>query len=205
MLYSDVVSTSTLVLLKRLMQIEMFKGLNLVGGTSLALQLGHRISTDLDLFGKMDPNEMEISTVLDEFEEIVLLNRTANIFNYIINGIKVDLVNYKYSFIGNYNEIEGIRLANRADIAAMKLAAITGRGTKKDFVDLYFLLKEYSLKEIIGFYNTKFPDGSEFLVLKSLSYFQDANNEEVQMLIDIDWEEIKNTIMTERSNYMDEI
>ena len=71
----------------------------------------------------------------------------------------------------------------------MKLAAITGRGTKKDFIDIYFLLKGFHLRELLDFYNEKFPDGSEFLVLKSLTYFADA--ETPVMLDQIYWEDIK--------------
>ncbi len=77
----------------------------------------------------------------------------------------------------------------------MKLNAITGRGSKKDFVDLYFLLKKFTLDEMIGFYNEKYFDGSEFLVKKSLAYFDDADKEQMPIMnTDIDWEEIKSTI-----------
>lgn len=77
----------------------------------------------------------------------------------------------------------------------MKLNAIVGRGSKKDFIDLYFLLQKYSLQEMISFFNTKFADGSEFMVLKSLHYFDDADLEEMpEMTNHIDWEEIKTKI-----------
>ncbi len=77
----------------------------------------------------------------------------------------------------------------------MKLNAIAGRGSKKDFIDLYFLLKTYSLDELIGFYNQKYFDGSEFLVRKSLAFFDDADKEPMPtMLNDLSWDELKNTI-----------
>jgi len=85
----------------------------------------------------------------------------------------------------------------------MKLNAIAGRGSKKDFIDLYFLLKEFSLGELIGFYRTKYQDGSEFLVLKSLSYFDDA---EIQadpvMLVEYSWSSIKEVILEATRNYV---
>jgi len=96
----------------------------------------------------------------------------------------------------------GIVLADIMDIAAMKLAAITGRGTKKDFIDLYFLLRHFDLQQMLDFYNQKYSDGSEFLVLKSLSWFEDAeNNEPPVMLIPENWENIKAVISAALEDY----
>ena len=109
----------------------------------------------------------------------------------LLNEVKVDLVNYPYPWLEEAKSIKGIRLAQKKDIAAMKLAAITSRGTKKDFIDLYFLLEEFSLQEMIDFYGQKYSDGSVFLVLKSLTYFDDANMEVSPfMLKDVAWEEV---------------
>ena len=73
-----------------------------------------------------------------------------------------------------------------------------GRGSKKDFIDLYFLLKEFSISEILNFYTDKYSDGSKFLVLKSLIYFQDADIQpQPQMYKDFNWETCKKTITTE--------
>jgi hypothetical protein len=71
-----------------------------------------------------------------------------------------------------------------------------GRGSKKDFIDLYFLLKEFSISEILNFYTDKYSDGSKFLVLKSLIYFQDADIQpQPQMYKDFNWETCKKTII----------
>lgn len=87
----------------------------------------------------------------------------------------------------------------------MKLAAITGRGAKKDFTDLYFLLKEYSLAEMMGMYEEKYADGSAFMVLKSLVYFQDAEAEEMpEMLLPVSWDIIKSTIVRHHKEYLNE-
>ena len=84
------------------------------------------------------------------------------------------------------------------DIAAMKLNAIAGRGSKKDFIDLFFLLKKYSLKEMISFYNQKYTDGSEFMVQKSLTYFDDADEQlSPKMFYDFNWEDCKQKIVEE--------
>ena len=87
------------------------------------------------------------------------------------------------------------------DIAAMKLNAISGRGGKKYFIDLYFLLQTFSLKEMMGLYNKKYEDGSHFLLLKSLVYFEDAEKEEMPIMTKpTTWKKIKQRILQETIN-----
>ena len=112
-------------------------------------------------------------------------------------------MNYAYPWLEDSIDEDGIRLAHVKDVGALKMAAITGRGTKKDFIDLYFLLQHYSLKELIGFYNSKYHDGSEFLVLKSLTYFDDANQDaEPFMLTPVSWEKIRAEIIQVHNEYI---
>ncbi len=196
MLYYKTIDSSTLDLLKRLLAIPYFSNLYLAGGTSLALQIGHRKSNDLDLFGMIEADEISIAQALTSLGNIQLIKRTPNIQIYIVNGVKVDIVNYPYAWIQPAYKEDQLRLAGKKDIAAMKLAAITGRGSRKDFIDIYFLLKEFDLQEMVSFYNEKYQDGSFFLVLKSLTYFDDAELEpQPYMLKKTDWERIKKTII----------
>jgi hypothetical protein len=187
------------------MEIPYFDKLRLVGGTSLALQMGHRKSVDIDLFGEMFTNEIEINNAISNFKNPKKLFSTPNIFSFLIDGIKVDLVNYKYPWIDECINFEKIRLAGQKDIGAMKLAAISGRGSKKDFFDIYFLLNQFSLKELFEFYNKKFPDGNKFLVIRSLIYFKDAEKDEIIPLKNISWEEVKKRITCEYHNFMNSI
>ena len=116
---------------------------------------------------------------------------------------KVDFVNYTYPWLDEIKSADDLRLAGLKDIAAMKLAAVPGRGTKKDFIDIYFLLKQFSLKEMLEYYKQKYADGSEFLVLKSLTYFEDAEPEqEPVMLKNISWQAVKDTVLNEHSVYL---
>lgn len=174
----------------------LFSPLRLVGGTALALQKGHRKSVDLDLFGELLVEDDVLTEAASRMGRITWLNKLKNIKSLLINGIKVDFVNYSYPWL-SLPVMEGsIRLANKNDIAPMKLAAVTGRGAKKDFTDLYFLLKDFTLNEMIELYEKKYPDGSAFLVLKSLIYFEDAEGDEMpQMLMPVSWEEIKQRIV----------
>ena len=202
MLHISTVDTTTLELLKKLLNINDFKGLQLVGGTALALQLGHRKSIDLDLFGKIDFEDIDTAEIFADFDSVITLKKSKNINIFSINNVKVDFVNYTYPWLQQYLLIDGIRLTGTEDIAAMKLAAITGRGSKKDFVDIFFLLQKYSLREMIDFYNKKYFDGSEYLVIKSLTYFDDAEKDNgLEMLVDISWEKVKQRILDEVGSY----
>jgi predicted nucleotidyltransferase component of viral defense system len=174
------------------MSSSIFNGFNLVGGTSLALQIGHRFSVDIDMFGLGEIDEFEFVDELSNFGKVIIIKKSKNVLILSVNGIKVDFVNYKYPLLEEIAIIENIRLVSDKDIAAMKLNAIAGRGSRKDFIDLHYLLQKYSLKEMISFYNTKYEDGSEFMVLKSLTYFEDAECEEIPILFQkLDWAEIK--------------
>jgi hypothetical protein len=206
MLQYHTIEPRTLVLLRKLIQIDEFKELRLVGGTSLALQIGHRSSIDIDLFGTLEPDEFEIDKILSKIGSITLLKKTKNINVYLIDGIKVDLVNYHYPWLEETIIEDNLRLAGTKDIAAMKLAAITGRGTKKDFIDLNFLLQFYTLEEMLGFYKLKFNDASEILVLKSLTYFDDADEEEdPRMVMSMNWKKVKDLITLSMQKYLTDL
>ena len=195
MLQFQTVPSATLELLKKIMNNPVFNTLRLVGGTGLALHIGHRISNDLDLFGSLTADKITIDAELNKMGRVVKLRETENIHIFIINDVKVDLVNYSYPWIEKAQKTDGIVLAGFQDIAAMKLAAINGRGTKKDFIDLFFLLKEYSLEQMLGFYSQKYHDGSIFMVLRSLVYFDDADPEPMpEMLLNVNWDDVKKTI-----------
>ena len=196
MLYLSTIDSKTLGLLKTLMLIEEFSKMRLVGGTALALQIGHRKSIDLDLFGEVDFENLDKITTFKNFGKVTVLSTSKNINIYSIDKVKVDFVNYSYPWLKDQKLIDGIRLADIDDIAAMKLAAITGRGSRKDFIDIYFLLQEYSLRELLGFYKKKYFDASEYLVLKSLTYFDDAEDDlDVNMIEKISWCKIKEYIL----------
>lgn len=177
------------------MNDSTFDAFNLAGGTSLALQIGHRQSIDIDLFGSAEIDEPSILSTLGTFGETILLKRTPNILICTVAGVKLDLVNYSYPLIHPPAIEDGIRLLTQPDIGAMKLNAIAGRGSRKDFIDLYFLLKTHSIEELLTFYKAKYNDGSEFMILKSLTYFDDADSDiQPLMFEDVDWNTVKDFI-----------
>lgn len=196
MLHYKSVSAELLELLEFIMNQREFDEFNLVGGTSLALQMGHRISIDIDLFGASEIDEDLFLEVLKKFGTVQVIKKSKNILICSVNGIKVDFVNYQYRLLESPLLEENIRLVKKKDIAVMKVNAIAGSGSIKDFIDVYFLLNEFSINEMIGFYLQKYSDGSEFMVRKSLTYFDDADNEEAPIMFQtITWKEIKKTIL----------
>lgn len=207
MLQIQTVSPELLEFLRFVSNSEVFKDFILVGGTGLALQIGHRNSIDLDFFSDCEIDKEKFVSVLEEFGEVQISSSTKNILILKINGIKVDFVNYKYPLIDDFVVIEGIKIASKKDIGAMKLNAIAGRGTKKDFIDLYFLLKEFSLSELIEFYQKKYTKHSQFQMIKSLIYFEDAEiYPQPKMFLEFNWEDCKETIkekFDEISSYLE--
>ena len=204
MLHYRTIDTKTLELLKKIQKINIFEKLLLVGGTSLALQIGHRISVDLDFFGELNADRQEIIKELNTLGKLKTIHFTKNINIFTLNGIKIDIVNYPYPWLKPKLIIDEIKLANVIDIAAMKISAITGRGSMKDFIDLYFLLKQFTLQEIINFYEQKYSDASVFMAIKSLTYFEDADIEIMPKMFEkINWETVKSEIIKQVRNISD--
>ena len=178
------------------MNNPVLSGFHLAGRTALALQIGHRTSVDLDLFGQRPFNSMEILDAIQDLSPVRLLSQSENILQLNVEEVKVDFVNFRYPALYPIVLIEDVRLFSIQDIAAMKLAAIAGRGKKRDFYDIYFLMQQFSLKELLDFYNRKYYDGSVFVILRSLTYFEDAEDDESIQILgkEISWATVKNTI-----------
>lgn len=195
MLSYSTVEQHTLELLRKLMNSPILSQARLVGGTSLALQLGHRKSIDLDFFGHIEDSAEDIKQFLRSIGRLTVIKESPNIKIYMLDGIKVDFVNYCYGWIDEPICEDGICLASMRDIAAMKINAVEGRGTKKDFIDIYFLLQHFSLQQMLDFYARKYPENSTFRALMSLTYFDDADPQIApEMCVSVSWEDIKQTI-----------
>lgn len=173
----------------------------LAGGTALALQLGHRISVDIDFFTPrpFDPESIseKLSSLLPFKVEQLMPNSLLGSFG----EIKFSLLLYKYPVILRKKNFLEIRLLDAREIGAMMVAAIGGRGTKRDFVDAYFICKECCpLKELIELYGRKFGSlaTDAFHIQKSLVYFADAEKDAMpRMLKPVKWKEVKNFFESE--------
>jgi len=179
----------------KLLSEELFiKEFYLAGGTCLALYLGHRQSYDFDFFIPADFNTSQIINILTRIGRYERGNEEKNTINGMLNGVRISFFGYKYDIIDDFIHYNSIRLAGIRDIAAMKLEAIAGRGSKKDFVDMFFLLKLFSLKEIFSFHALKYGVGlnNQYHHLKSLVYFNDADEEAMPLMTSpLNWDRVK--------------
>ena len=129
--------------------------------------------------------------------QLQVINMSQNVKLFTIDGIKVNIVNYDSEWIDDMVKHGNLRLASVPEIAAMKVRAIIGRGTRKDFVDLYYLLQTFSLKEIMDLFRRKYPDVNDFIAIRSLTYFEDAEQAPMPMMIDdsATWDIMKSVIL----------
>ncbi len=196
MLYSQAVEPRTLELLNDLMQKKYLRQYILVGGTALALQIGHRQSDDLDLFTITDFKSDDIIRVLLKNYDLKLVLQMPQTVICEINNIKVDFIRFNYPFIRPILTTDGIRMLSIEDIAPMKLDAITGRGSKKDFFDLYFLLQLFDIDKLLTLYQEKYPHQTTFHIVRSLTYFADAEAEPDPLVLNgkVTWEKVKKNI-----------
>ena len=198
MLHKETIDAATLELLKRLMGDERLQGFLLVGGTSLALQIGHRISVDLDLFTE---KEFEADELREYLEQNYRLQTDYLAFATVkgeIEGVQVDCIAHAYPWLKPFVFEEGVRLASLEDICAMKLNAIAGNGTRiKDFVDVAYLSSMFSLEQMLKFYEEKYH-ANPLMPLKGIVYFADINkNAPVKMANGkpLDWKSIEKRLL----------
>ena len=208
MLHQETVEPATLELLNQLFSKDYLSGFALAGGTALALQLGHRISIDLDFFSYHSFNANELTKRISsdfrldkEFIEI-----EENTLNCIINNIRVQFLTHNYQRVRPDLNDGMIRLYSLSDSAAMKLNAVTNRGAKKDFFDIAALLEVFSLKDMLNFYTKKYNVVNYQHVLKSLSYFEDAESEMNPVCLKKqNWTTVKKKVSTSVRSYFNEM
>jgi len=198
-----------------LKKIEFLKKFSfyLAGGTALALQFGHRTSKDFDFF------------TLKKFDSLILIREFRKIFSkemknprrdedslwLNIKNIDISFFKYSYKLIRPTISYLTINLARPEDIATMKLEAIVGRGTKRDFIDIYYLMKKYSLKQILEFTRQKYSSAfNEMNYLYALTYFNDAetiqkDRKRIYLYKEVQWKDVKEYIETEVKKYQKSI
>lgn len=206
MLYKETVDQSTLDLLTLLQQKNYLKGFYLVGGTALALKMGHRKSIDLDLFTNFDFDEAWLLENLSSDFPFKLFFSAMNTIKGSISGIQVDILAHRYPLIGEPLICEDISMLSTQDIVAMKLNAIAVSGQRvKDFIDIYYLLEIYSIEEMISFYKRKYEQYNEVNVLKSLTWYEDVDLSDWPVLLknpNLKWINVKRRITESTRNYL---
>jgi hypothetical protein len=204
MLQQKIVDPSTFELIQRLQEKEYLRDFLLVGGTALALQIGHRKSVDIDLFTTQDFDSNVLIERLESDFPFYMDSQGHNTATGSIKGVKIDLMAHKYPLLAEPITEQEIRLASLLDIVAMKLNAISGNGTRvKDFIDLYFLLTIYSVADMIRAYEQKYSTRSSYHALKSLNYFDEVRLEDWPDMMGnkLTWKTVKTKINKEVVKY----
>jgi len=204
-MYWNVFDKKQLDLLKRLKFLKKY-GFYLAGGTALALQIGHRTSLDFDFYTEKKFNPRRLREEFDKrfkiVQEIYIAKDTLGLN---VNDVEVSFFRYPYPLIRPCQEIEGILLASIEDIAAMKVIAISQRGQRRDFIDIYFLIKKFGLRQIIEFVKKKYPMFNIYVGLQGLVYFKDADEDpekkRYKLFKKIRWSEVKKFIIKEVNKF----
>lgn len=205
MLYKETIEPKTLELLIDLQKEPLLSTFNLVGGTALALHLGHRKSIDLDFFTSESFDLEEVKMMLIKKYDFKVSYSRSQTLKGFINGVKVDFIKFDYPHLHNCDIIDEVRIESIPDIIAMKLLSITDNGSRiKDFIDIAYLSSWFSLEEMLQFFIRKITNSNIIMPIKALTYFDDIDfNESIVMLNNnFDWNKIANRLinMTKEPN-----
>jgi predicted nucleotidyltransferase component of viral defense system len=186
--------------------LESFPGLRgfyLAGGTALTLYLGHRRSVDLDFFSSQPFHEDTLIANLQSIPGFSVISKSPQTVYIHVSGTKVSFIGYQYPLLFPLADFRGIAVAEVRDIACMKLSALASRGSRRDFVDLYVVAREYGIPQLLDLFRSKFAQANYNLlhVRKSLTYFADAEQEPMpDMLMPLSWEEVKQFFLEQARN-----
>ena len=200
MLQTSTVKESTLELLKRLQAEPLLATTRLMGGTALSLQIGHRESEDLDHFSVEPLEGMLVQQMLVDKYGFLPTVVAENTLIGFIQGVKIDVIYHPFPWLEPAIEEDGIRIATKTDIAAMKVHAIINSGKRpKDFVDVAFLSMHYSYNQIKALLLKRYPAYDPIMADKAVIYFGDIDElliPEIKMLgYEFDFERIKSRII----------
>lgn len=200
-MHPKVLSADAWALVRRLVAAELTAGWVLAGGTGLALQFGHRVSDDLDFFREAPFESEALSLALARVGPVAVQGRSAGTLHAVMERTRVSFLAAQAPLLFPGAAYRGLAIADPRDIAVMKVVAIGGRGSRKDFVDLFFYLRGGgSLEAVFEMIRRRFVgiDFNDYHLLRSLTFFDDAETEPMpRMVRRADWSEIKTSIVAE--------
>ncbi len=197
-MFWDILSQSRQALLKKIVQTMPVPDSYLAGGTGLALMLGHRESVDFDWFTPHEFDPQGVYLRLSQIGKVMVTETTKGTFHGFVDGVRATWLHYPNPLLKprvKTGDLPGFHLASLLDIGLMKLVALSQRGARKDFIDLYFICRQgFDLENLIRLLPEKYPEVeiNYYHVVKSLSYFEDAEREVMpKMRLDLDWKKVK--------------
>lgn len=205
-MYSETVTPELLEVLGKLMHIEALLPFRLVGGTAISLQMGHRLSIDIDLFCNEKVNKQRVVAALQTAFADTQVTTTSDGIKASIQDIKIDIYDdWSIPFKKPVNTANGIRVSALEDLAAFKLTALTERRQKKDYIDLYFLFKKFGGLKLLESYKSYNPLLSPKSILFALEEVDTAiTNMSVmpKMLVPFNWETAKRSFHSVADEYL---
>ncbi|MBI5934710.1 MAG: nucleotidyl transferase AbiEii/AbiGii toxin family protein [Chloroflexi bacterium] len=195
-LFWNAISADMRAILTEFARTEMGAKFYLAGGTALSLQLGHRLSVDLDFFSPTEdiPSiRPALERALTAFDSTLADSAWGNLV-YLARNVRVGFYGYGYPLVAPLVEAQGARLASIEDIALMKLDALLSRAARKDFYDLYFICQKITLRQALDLALQKYPSIRDFeaQTVKRLTYFELAEQDaDPTILRPVDWEAVK--------------
>jgi hypothetical protein len=209
MLSTQAVDTATLELIISLQSKPYLSDFYLVGGTALAIHLGHRKSVDIDLFSNFS---FDASALLEQIQQdfsYKLIYTASNTLKGSVSQINVDILSHRYKYISEPLEMDRIKIASVPDIIAMKLNAISTSGQRsKDFIDIFYLLRKFTLGKMLEFYKIKYDQENIAFLLKSLIFFDDVDLSDWPVLIEdpkLKWSEVQKRLEDAVMDYVHHI
>ena len=194
-MHPEVLTENTKEVLFNMKKMPAIGQFYLAGGTALTLYLGHRVSFDLDFFAQGDFDELLLIQQLPSLGKFELEKKSPQSILGLLSNVKISFLGYRYPLLFPFQTLEDIKIADVRDIVCMKIDAISSRGTKRDFIDVYFVVKEIMpLEEILRLFVQKYAAINYNLmhIKKSLVFFDDAESESMpKMLKQVEWEEVK--------------
>jgi hypothetical protein len=209
-LHEEVLSADTNRVFGRLGESPALSAFYLAGGTAAALQLGHRYSLDLDLFTERPWSWEQIAPALSSAGNVIVDRQEAGTFVGSVGDVRVSLFHYPYVLLEQPIPTRfGVPLASLIDIGCMKLVAISQRGSRKDFIDLYFLGREgLAVRELVRALPRKAPgvEWNPVHILRSLAYFEDAESQpDPVMLLPCDWRDVRRYCLDQSQMLLTEV
>ena len=197
-MYWNIFDKSRYELLKKISEVISIDDYYMIGGTALSLQIGLRESYDFDFCVKGEFNNEVLLEELKSVGNVEVIQNQKGTCDVLLNGVQVSFFYYPNKVLKDFvkvEEIPNLKIASVLDIAIMKVVAIGGRGAKKDFFDLYNIIKKCNITvdELVNGLVQKCGNNVNYLnIIMGLSYFEDAEDEVLpNTFVPYNWEDIK--------------
>lgn len=208
-IYLNILDTKQLKILPKLGFLRKEYGFYLGGGTALALQIGHRSSVDFDFYTPKDFDPKRLYTKLKKnLKQTASEHMADGTLIITADGVGISFFRYEYPLLKPLVKTECLNLLSIEDISAMKIISIVQRGTKRDFIDIFYILKRFTLDKLLKLTEEKYEVFNRYLGLRALTYFEDAEQDRsrrrLKFFEEVDWDKIKGYIIDVVDKYSKE-